>query len=301
MNPCTIPAPAVPANLGLGCVTFGREINRADSFAMMDHALAHGISLFDTAAAYGNGASEQAVGQWMYSRSGRSRVQIATKVLPPYSPGQIEASIGGSLERLGTSSVDILFLHRWDETAANDAVLRALDAVVRSGRTRLLGASNFTNDQLRGALLRQSELGVARFQALQNVHNYAVRGIDADMVRLCAQNGIAIMGYSPLGAGFLTGKHEQGVAPGSRFEIIPGHQAVYFNDLARQRLARLKDVASRNEIPMTQLALAWALHQPSLSAVLVGGRTPAHLDQALEARSFSAPEVLRELQDEPRD
>jgi aryl-alcohol dehydrogenase-like predicted oxidoreductase len=115
------------------------------------------------------------------------------------------------------------------------------------------------------------------------------------MREICAQNEIAIVTYSPLGAGFLTGKHEAGVQPGSRFDIIPGHQDVYFNEQSRGRLARLREVAARSGESMIQLALAWALHQPQVATVLVGGRTPAHLDQARQARAFKLPELLHEL------
>ncbi len=288
-------APSIPSRLGLGCVTFGREIGRDPSFAMMDYALDHGISFFDTAVAYGGGASERIVGEWIASRAARTRVILATKIVPPYSPAVIEAGIAGSLQRLGVDFLDLLYLHRWDESAANAAVLRSLDALVRSGRVRALGASNFTVTQLNQLLDLQASLGTARIRALQNIHNLAVRSIDDPTYQLCECHRIAIVGYSPLGAGFLTGKHDHGVQPGSRFDIIPGHQNVYFNDLARKRLSRLKKVAERSGFPMTELALAWALHQPHISAVLVGGRTTAHLDQALQARSFSALQLLRDL------
>ena len=263
---------------------------------MMDHALAHGLRLFDTAAAYGGGASETIVGEWLDSRAARSRVTLATKILPPYTPSAIETAVDASLRRLGVTTVDVLFLHRWDESLLDPASLRALDGLVRSGRARSLGASNFSNAQLERSLRLQMELGTACCQALQNIHNLAVRGIDDATRSLCSRAGVAIVTYSPLGAGFLTGKHDQGVQSGSRFDIVPGHQQVYFNDLARRRLARLRAVSARTGLPMTRLALAWALHQPQVSTVLVGGRTPAQLDQALQAKALEAREVLGELE-----
>lgn len=281
--------------LGLGCVTFGREIDRDASFGMMDYALAHGITFFDTAAAYGSGASETIVGEWIAARASRTRVTLATKILPPYSPPSVEASLSESLHRLGVDAVDVLFLHRWDETVADPDVLRALDALVVNGRVRTLGASNFSHAQLERALGIQDNLGLRRFRALQNIHNLAVRGIDDATRNLCRREKITIVAYSPLGAGFLTGKHDSGVQPGSRFDIIPGHQNVYFNATAQRRLAQLKSVAASTGEPLTRLALAWALHQPQIDVVLVGGRTPAHLDQALQARTLSAPAVLRDL------
>ena len=276
-------------------MTFGREIDAAGAAAMMDHAVARGITFFDTAAAYGGGASETIVGQWLRDRRNRHSITLATKILPPYAPGAMDAVLHTSLDRLGVASIDLLFLHRWDAAAENEATLRALDRLVQTGRVRRLGASNFTAEQLERSLALQSRLGLARFRALQNIHNLAVRGIDPALGQLCASGGIELITYSPLGAGFLTGKHEGGVQPGSRFDIIPGHQGVYFNDLARGRLARLKVVSARSGIPMATLALAWALRQPQVGTVLVGGRNVTQLDQAFQARSFADSEWLRAL------
>ena len=263
-------------------MTFGREIDAAGAAAMMDHAVARGITFFDTAAAYGGGASETIVGQWLRDRRNRHSITLATKILPPYAPGAMDAVLHTSLDRLGVASIDLLFLHRWDATAENEATLRALDRLVQTGRVRRLGASNFTAEQLERSLALQS--GIAQ-----------VRGIDPALGQLCASGGIELITYSPLGAGFLTGKHEGGVQPASRFDIIPGHQGVYFNDLARARLARLKVVSARSGIPMATLALAWALRQPQVGTVLVGGRNVTQLDQAFQARSFADSEWLRAL------
>src|SRR5204862_2036273 len=105
-----------------------------------------------------------------------------------------------------------------------------------------------------------------------------------------------IVTYSPLGAGFLTSKHQRGVEPGSRFALIPGHQRIYFHEAAWRRLARLEAVAARTGHSQAHLALAWALHQPGVASVLVGGRTPAHLDQALAAEAFDDPAIFAELE-----
>jgi 1-deoxyxylulose-5-phosphate synthase len=287
--------PQSASQIGLGCVTFGREIDRSAAFAMMDHAVAHEITLFDTAAAYGSGASERIVGEWLASRAARAQVALATKVLPPYTPDTMESAVDASLHRLSVESVDLLFLHRWDETAGDVATLRALDGLVCSGRVGAIGASNFSSEQLARILEFQTDAGLVPFRAVQNIHNFAVRGVDTAMREICTRHEIAIITYSPLGAGFLTGKHEEGVQAGSRFDIIPGHQDVYFNELSRSRLARLRDVASRTCESMIQLALAWALHQPQVATVLVGGRTTAHLDQARQAQALGASEILREL------
>ena len=128
------------------------------------------------------------------------------------------------------------------------------------------------------------------------MNNLALRGIDDATRLLCARREIDIVTFSPLGAGFLTGKYDTGVPEGSRFAVIPGHQRLYFTDTARARLARLQSVSARLKIEPTDLALAWALRQPGISTVLVGGRSPAQLDRSARAQKLDLPEVFRELE-----
>lgn len=264
------------ARIGLGCVTFGREIDEAASFALLDHALERGITHFDTAAAYGGGASERILGKWLASRK-PVNITIATKILPPYD----RMDIADSLRRLGVDHIDLLYLHQWHDTA-----LKAADAL-ENLPVRRFGASNVTLDQLRDL--------EPRFSVIQNNHNLAVSEVNDKLRDYCATNDIAIVTYSPLGAGFLTGKHQSGVQAGSRFEIIPGHQQVYFHEAAYQRLARIEAIAKRTGHSQAHLALAWALHQPGIACTLIGGRTPAHIDQAFVALDFDDAAVLSEL------
>lgn len=284
------------SSIGLGCVTFGREIDEAAAFAMLDHAFARGIVFFDTAAAYGDGASERIVGKWLASRQpAPGSVSVATKILPPYDPACITELTAQSLQRLGVATIDLLYLHRWDATAESPDALAAFDALVQTGRVRALGASNFSRTQLATSLALQEQHGLGRFAVVQNNHNLAVRDAGADFRQFCAEREIAIVTYSPLGAGFLTGKHRRGVEPGSRFALIPGHQDVYFHEAAWQRLARLEAIAARTGHSQAHLALAWALHQPGIASVLIGGRTPAQFDQALAAQAFDDPALFAEL------
>lgn len=266
--------------IGLGCVTFGREIDEAASFALLDHALERGVRHFDTAAAYGQGASETIVGKWLASRKPEG-VTVATKVLPPYD----SIDIGPSLSRLGVEQIDLLYLHQWHESAL--AAGPALDALVQSGQVKALGASNFTLAQLQST--------GPHFSVVQNNHNLAVSDVSDAFRDYCSAHGITIVTYSPLGAGFLTSKHQGGVRAGSRFDLVPGHQDVYFHDSAYHRLAKLEAAALRTGHSQAHLALAWALHQPGISTVLVGGRSPAHLDQAFDALAFHDPALFAEL------
>jgi len=287
------PAHLRVSQIGLGCVTFGREIDEAASLVLLDHAYSRGVNFFDTASAYSQGESESILGRWLASR--HPVVTIATKILPPYEPGRIADLVSESSDRLGLSAVDLLYLHRWDATAESPATLAALDALVRTGKVRALGVSNYNLHQLETALVLQEQHGLERFSVVQNNNNVAVHDVSAEFRRFCALRKIAIVTYSPLGAGFLTGKHRHGVQPGSRFDLVPGHQDVYFHEEAYRRLARLELVATRTGYSQAHLALAWALHQPGIASVLVGGRTPAHLDQALAAQAFDDPTIFAEL------
>jgi aryl-alcohol dehydrogenase-like predicted oxidoreductase len=220
---------------------------------------------------------------------------IGTKVRPPFTAAAITDSVEQSRHRLGVDTLDMLFLHRWEHTAETPAALATLDRLVHKGRVRAIGASNFTAPQLERALRLQTELGLTRFQVVQNNHNLAVREVDGPLRALCAAEAVAIITYSPLGAGFLTGKHRYGAAPGSRFARAPGHQDVYFHETAFRRLSHLQAVAARTGHAPEKLALAWALRQPGVRSVLIGGRTTGHLDQAFAAMELDEPALLAEL------
>jgi len=282
------------SKIGLGCVTFGREIDQAASFVMMDHALAHGITFFDTASAYSAGASESTVGAWLASRRPRPESRtIATKITKPYVAGEIEARLDQSLLRLGLKQIELFYLHTWTDNAADPEILGALDRVVRSGKVRSLGVSNFTAEQLEKVLKIQAERGWARMEAVQNNHNFALRMVDENLKALCAREEVAIVAYSPLGAGFLSGKYRKEVPTGSRFDVIRGHQPLYFNDAGWARLGELEAAAARGGFNQVQLAYAWVLDQPEIDSVLVGGRDPAQLDQALAAHALDPAKVAR--------
>lgn len=284
------------SNIGLGCVTFGREIDEQASHKLLDYAFERGITFFDTAAAYADGASETIIGNWLtLRRPDPEHLTIATKFQPPFTPDRVSGVVNESLSRLGVSALDLLYIHQWDETADSVDFLTALDRVVSDGRVKTLGVSNYKGKQLELALAIQDRHGLKRFSVLQNNFNYAVRDIDLDYFIFCESQKIKVVTYSPLGAGFLTGKHRNGVAAGSRFDLIPGHQDVYFHQEAEDRLAQLEALAKQSGHSQAQLALSWAMHQPGIDTVLVGARTTAHLDQALAAERFDSTELFMEM------
>ncbi|HYF34241.1 MAG TPA: aldo/keto reductase, partial [Prosthecobacter sp.] len=198
--------------------------------------------------------------------------------------------------RLQLDRLDVLYLHRWDASAETPEALVALDLLVKTGAVGTIGVSNYTFAQLTVAAAVQDRLGLTPFRVVQNNNNYAVREIPPDLRDWCVARGVAIVTYSPLGAGFLTGKHQSAVQPGTRFAVAPGHQDVYFHKEAYERLARLQSLAASTGHSQTHLALAWALHQPGTASVLVGGRTPAHLDQAFAAMSLDSQRLFADLE-----
>jgi 1-deoxyxylulose-5-phosphate synthase len=274
------PMTAAKCRIGLGCVTFGREIDETASFALLDYASERGVMHYDTASAYGGGASESIVGRWLKSRK-PAGITVATKILPPYD----RIDLSSSLSRLGVEQIDLLYLHQWHQTAP--LASQALRDALQNGQVKALGVSNFSLEQL-----VQMD---APITAVQNNHNLAVSDVTDELRAHCAAYGIAIITYSPLGAGFLTGKHRDVVQADSRFDMVPAHQQVYFHDHAYRRLAKLEAAAVQSGVPQAHLALAWALHQPGIDTVLVGGRHPAHLDQAFAALEYDDLELLGQL------
>jgi len=155
------------SSIGLGCVTFGREIDAAASFAVLDRALDLGVTLLDTAEAYGGGCSEEIVGAWLVQRGARDKIVLTTKVRPPLGGSRVLESAEASLRRLRTDAVDLFLLHSWDASAPLDETLGALDTLVRQGKAHAVGCSNVAAWQLCKALRRQDVRGWAHMEAVQ--------------------------------------------------------------------------------------------------------------------------------------
>lgn len=297
------------SRLGLGCVTFGREIDEQTAFSVADHAFERGITLFDTADVYGGGASETVLGRWTRARGNRDRVVLCTKVGGPSpsdpadrgcSRARILRNIESSLRRLQTDHVDLYLTHCWDAAVAPEETTEALDLVVRQGKALAVGCSNYSGMQLRNVLEVAAKRLLARMNVIQ-VPLSLVLGraeMDQHLRPLGLEQAIGIMTYSPLGAGFLTGKYGQGnvIPPGSRFDVIPGHQPLYFTEGNYKLVERLRRMAEAEGLSMSCLAIAWVLNQPGVTTTLIGARNVAHVDQALEALHLkSLPPALLAL------
>ncbi len=280
--------------IGMGGATFGREIDEPAAFAVLDRALARGITLFDTAEAYSAGKSEAILGRWVASRGVRNQIVLATKVAPALGGARVIAAAEASLRRLQVDTIDLFQLHSWDAGTPLEETLAALDTLVRAGKARYIGCSNFAAWQLCKALWRQDVAGAARLECVQPVYNLARREIEGELLPLCADQQLGVITYSPLGAGFLTGKYRQhGPVPhGTRFAIVPGHQAIYFNDAAFQAMERLRARAAEIDLPMAQLGLAWVLSRPGITTTLIGARDVSQVDQAFEAAALARSAAL---------
>lgn len=293
----SIPPSSSRAALGFGTATFGREVAEPDALILLDHAFARGIRHFDTAAAYSTGKAEEIVGAWLKTRPRvRTEITLATKLLPPYTREAIDRGVTAALHRLGVEQIDVLYLHRWDPSAETAECREALDAWVRRGIVRSLGASNTPLVALQAALAAQTAAGLTRFSWLQNNLNYAVRDASQSVRRACADAGVAVVTFSPLGAGFLTGKHAGGVVAGSRFAVAPAHGPIYFTPTGQARLAALLAVAAQYDLPPARLALGWAIHRSPPVTVLIGGRRADQIDQAFAAVDGVPPAALAALE-----
>jgi len=308
--------------LSLGCGTFGREIDQDASFAIMDRAMELGMRLFDTAEAYGGGesrayrrtvygvddtrevshemhSSEKIIGRWLHSRGVRKDVILVTKVWENYTIAHLMEAIERSLERLRTDFVDVYLFHRYFAATPLEEAVAAMDAVVSSGLARAGGASNFNFEQLRDAVEISRRNGLRPFQVIENNYNLAAPDLARQILPLTRREHIGVLTYSPLGAGFLTGKYspDRSAFPkGTRFDVVPGHADVYFSERNFRVVERLAEMSGRLGIPVARLAMSWVLRDPSVDTVLVGARTIAHLENAVEAlRTELTPELYEEM------
>lgn len=271
------------SSIGMGCVTFGREVDPQSSLLIMDHAFEQGITLFDTAEAYAQGASERVVGEWIKSKTSRDKVVLATKISGLLTRRRIVASAEASLKRLQTDRIDLLQTHVWDESTPLEETLGALTTLVQQGKVRHIGCSNYSAPQLKAALAMSNTAGFSRLVSVQPPYNLVQRDIEADLLPLCAAENIGVLSYSPLAAGFLTGKYRQGAAipSGTRFDVIPGHQNIYFTEHGYRVLEKLDAESKATGMSHVQLALSWVLSQPGITSVLIGARNVGQIDQAI--------------------
>jgi aryl-alcohol dehydrogenase-like predicted oxidoreductase len=281
---------------------FGQGESRDEAFALMDHAWAAGINVFDTAASYGGGRSESWVGEWRGERG--APVVLSTKVYwsvtgDPSDRGlsreRILREVEGSLARLGTDRVDMYLTHEPDEETPIAETLGALDQLVQAGKVGAIGGSNLDRAGLEEALEASDRVGLARFAWVQNEYSLLRRRAEADVLPVCEREGIGFTPFSPLAGGWLTGKYRRGEAypSGSRMTQRPDPYADLVNDATFDGLEAFAAEASARGVEPATLAIAWVLGQPQVTAVVVGPRHPAQLESALAAAELELSQEER--------
>jgi aryl-alcohol dehydrogenase (NADP+) len=306
------------SKLCLGTMTFGLQCDVPQSNAIMDAASAGGIDFFDTADVYPLGGghntagrTEQIVGDWL--RGKRQQFIVATKCVgvmgpKPWNLGMsrkhILDAIDASLRRLGTDYVDLYQLHGYDQHTPIDEALEALDIVVRSGKARYVGVSNWPAYKIARALGRSEVKNVARIESVQPRYNLLFRSFERDLLPLCAEEAIAVIPYNPLAGGLLTGKHNRTASPpeGSRFQLGTAgarYQARYWHDREFETIEALRQVAGEAGTSMATLAMRWVLSNPAITAPIVGASRPEQLaDSVAAAEQGALPHDLKKKLDE---
>ena len=293
--------------IGSAPAFFGQGESEEEAFALMDSAWERGITLFDTADAYGGGRSERAIGRWLAGRGPEVREQIvlSTKVFHSVegdpgdrglAPARIRRQVEGSLARLGVERVDLYLIHEPDPDTPVEDTLEALDGLVRDGKVGAVGTSNVSGAELAEALQASEDRGLVRFDWVQNSYSLLERGDEADVLPLCARHGLGYTPFSPLAGGWLTGKYRRGepYPEGSRMTLRPEPYREIAQGGTFTALAALEDAARARGVDMATLALAWLLGDERVSAVVVGPRRPAHLDPAIAAEGVSLSAAERE-------
>ncbi|EIC82777.1 aldo/keto reductase [Serratia sp. M24T3] len=285
------------SRLCLGCMTYGEPsrgkhawtLPEESSRPLIKQAVDAGINFFDTANSYSDGSSEEIVGKVLREFLPRDQFVLATKVFFPLSNlkgglsrASILQSIDDSLNRLGTDYVDLLQIHRWDYETPIEETLEALNEVVTAGKARFIGASSMHASQFKQALDLQKQHGFAPFVSMQDQYNLIQREEEKEMHPLCLEKNIAVLPWSPLARGRLTRPWGETTARSVSDEVIP---ALYGEtEEADAKIAeRVAKIAEDHNVPRAQIALAWILSKPAVTAPIIGASRAGHLEDAIAA------------------
>ena len=291
------------SRLCLGTATFGKQTDESVSQQILDKAVEAGINFIDTADAYPMGAdlalvgrTEEITGRWLKGK--RAGFIVATKGGAPMGPSSWDQgssrkhlldAVDASLRRLGTDYIDLYQLHVDDPETPLDETLEALDIIVRSGRARYIGVSNFLAYRVALAIGRSDALRVTRPASIQPRYNLLFREIERELLPLAREENIAVIPFNPLAGGLLTGKHRHDAVPAKgRFSAEIGqfgaiYQARYWHEREFQTIEKLRELASQLGEPLAKLSIAWVLANPAITSVILGASRLEQLTDTLAA------------------
>ena len=295
----------------LGTMTYGKPtdrwpwaLNEEQSRPFIKKALELGINFFDTADIYSYGTSEEVVGKALKDFASRDEVVLATKVFKPMGPGpndkglsrkHIMSAIDASLKRLNTDYVDLYQIHRWDYNTPISETMEALHDVVKAGKARYIGASSMYSWQFAKAQYTADLNGWTRFVSMQPHYNLLYREEEREMIPYCIDEKVAIIPWSPLARGLLTGKRGKDRIETERAKTDAFGKSLYAADSDFNIVNKVNEIAKEKNIPAAQVALAWVLSKPYITAPIIGASKPGHLEDAVAAMQveFSREDIGR--------
>jgi aryl-alcohol dehydrogenase-like predicted oxidoreductase len=305
----------VVSRLALGCMSYGDPawrpwvLDEAAARPFFRRAIELGINFFDTADMYSLGRSEEVTGKLLREFGRRDELVIATKVFFPMTD---QPNMGGlsrkhivqgcevSLKRLGVDAIDLYQIHRLDQRTPFEETLAALDHLVQSGKVRYLGASSMFAWQLMKSLSLSERHGWTRYVCMQDHYNLLYREEEREMLPMCADMGVGVIPWSPLARGVLTGSiTRDGAGHTTRADSDPFTRGFYGSDADFAIVDRVAEIARRRGLTRAQVALAWLLHQPAVSAPIVGATKVHHIEEALAAPGVELDGDERALLEEP--
>jgi len=283
------------------------SLDEEKSRPLIKQAIELGINFFDTANSYSDGTSEEIVGRALKDFARREEIVVATKVYFPMREGRnarglsrksIMTEVDASLSRLGMDYVDLYQIHRWDSRTPIEETLEALHDVIKAGKARYIGASSMFAWQFSKALYKADQHAWSRFVSMQDHYNLINREEEREMLPLCASEGIGVIPWSPLARGRLTRDWDETT---NRSETDEFGKTLYTSavDSDRKVVERVKEVAANRGVPRAQVALAWLLSKPVVTAPIVGASKPNHLEDAIAAVSLKLSDEEIGLLEEP--
>lgn len=306
------------SRLCVGTGTFGKQTDEAESFRILDVAADAGINFIDTADIYPGGAepeevgsAEEITGRWLKGK--RGQFILGTKAGGPMGPSPWDQgssrkhlldAIDASLRRLNTDYVDLYQLHLDDAATPLDETVEALDAIVRSGKARYVGVSNFLAYRLARAIGRQDTLRLARFVSVQPRYNLLFREIERELLPLAQEEDLAVIPFNPLAGGLLSGRYRHDETPDKgRFSAEVGqfgamYHARYWHQREFETVEQFREIASEAGEPLPKLAVAWIMANPAITSVILGASRPAQLTDTIASAGYSiAPDVKKKFDD----